>query len=110
MTIADLRGITASKAPSPSARGALADQDDVEGAGAVDAFDAVEFDVAGGGGAGDPGCRAVWVEAGEGLGEGVHDLVGCVDDADVVVGDEGEDAAALVGCCVEDEGAGFGDG
>jgi rhodanese-related sulfurtransferase/DNA-binding winged helix-turn-helix (wHTH) protein len=42
----------------------VGDDDDVEVAGSVDAFDAIEFDVAGGGGPGDPGLWAGGVEAG----------------------------------------------
>jgi hypothetical protein len=44
-------------------RSSEVDDEDFEGAGAVDALDSVEFDVAGGGGAADPGLRAGRVEA-----------------------------------------------
>lgn len=45
----------------------LRHQNDDHGAGSVDAFDAIEFDVAGGGWPGDPGERAPRVEPGQGV-------------------------------------------
>ena len=74
----------------------------------MDALDAAELDVAGGGGSADPGLRAVGVQAGEGLGDVAYDLV-LVDDADVQVGQQGDHPAALAGAVVEHDGAGLGD-
>src|ERR1700759_1755206 len=82
--------------------------EDVEVAGAVDAFDPDELDVAGGRGAGDEGVRAGRVEAGERVGEVGRDLTG-LDDDQVEVGDQGERAAALAGAGVEDDRPGLGD-
>lgn len=72
------------------------------------AFDAVEFDVAGGRGAADPGQGTGGVEAFHGFGDDADDPV-AADDAQVVVGDQSQGAAALVPACVEDDRAGLGD-
>ena len=86
------------------------DQNDVEDARAVNAFDASHLDVGGGGGAGDEGGGegGGWLQACEGLGDGL-DYVGGVDDAEVIVGHEGERAAALIGA-LQDDGTGLCDG
>ena len=63
------------------------DDDHVQGAGSVDPFDTFEFDVAGGGRAGDHGERGGRVQQRDGLGDGFDDLVGGQDD-DVPVGPE----------------------
>ncbi len=91
-------------------KGGLVDEDS-EAAGAVDAADAGHFDVAGGGGAGDGGDGEAGVgeDGGEGFGEVLEDLV-AADDADVVVGEKGDEAAALRSLMDEDDGAGGSDG
>src|SRR5262245_22944078 len=88
--------------------GRSADNDHVEGPGAVDAFDPVQLDVAGGGRAADPGERPGGVEDVEGVGYVGDDLVG-LDDADVQVRDEGERPPTLTRAVVEDDRAGLGD-
>ena len=86
----------------------LRDEDDVQPAGAVHALDPAELDVAGGRGSADPGLRAARVEPGEGVGDVGHDLV-LAHDADVQVGQQGDDPAALARPVVEHDGAGLGD-
>jgi len=87
----------------------LADEDNFEGAGAVDTFDPVEFDVAGRRRAADPGQRAAGSQPGHGLRDQRDHLVR-LDQAQVIVGDEAERTAALARPGVEDDGAGLGDG
>src|SRR4029077_10491769 len=84
------------------------DQDDLEGAGAVHPLDPVQFDVAGGRRAADPGQGASGVQPGQGLGDQADDLVG-PDQAQVVVGDQRQGATSLVRRTVEDDGARLGD-
>jgi hypothetical protein len=52
------------------------DEDDVEGARAVNALDPVQLDVAGGGRAADPGEWAAGVQPRQGLRDQAHDLLG----------------------------------
>lgn len=82
--------------------------DDIEAAGAVDAFDAFEFDVGGGAGPADHGQRPGAIDTDQCLREDADD-VGGPDDADVVVRDQGDGTPALAGAGVEDDGAGHGD-
>ena len=76
--------------------------------GAVNAFDADQFDVAGSRGAGDEGVRTGRIEPLERVGQVRGDLTG-LDDDQVEVGHQGERAAALTGAMVQDDRAGFGD-
>jgi len=64
----------------------------------VHALDPLQLDVAGGGRPADPGEGAVGLrrEAADGLRDYLDDLSG-VDDAQVVVGHEGDGPAALIG-------------
>src|SRR4029077_3000562 len=89
-------------------RGSGAYEDDLEGAGAVHPLDLVQFDVAGGGRAADPGQGASGVQPGQGLGDQADDLVGPYQ-AQVVVGDQRQGATSLVRQSVEDDGARLGD-
>src|ERR1700735_2876539 len=86
-----------------------ADKDDLKGAGPVHALHAAQLDVAGGGRTADPGQGAVGARAeqGDGLGHELDDL-GCMHDAEVVVGDERDDAPALIGGAVQDDRPGLG--
>lgn len=85
-------------------------QNYVEESGAVDAFNAGHFNVGCGAGAGDVGGEG-WglLAAIEVFREGFNDLAG-MEDAEVPVGEQGEDAAAFSWAMVEDDGSGFGDG
>ena len=82
----------------------LAGDDDVEFAGAVDSLDAFEFDVAGGARAADHGQGPGAVDPAQRFGQDPR-YVGGFHDADVVVRDEGDRAAALVGAAVQDDGS-----
>ena len=83
-------------------------EDHVQGARAVDAFDAVELDVAGGARPADEGQRPARIEPGEGFGHAGDDLLG-VDDADVQVGHQADGPAAAERGAVQHDGAGLGD-
>src|SRR4051812_27693531 len=96
---------TPSAAPPVLSRGSAGDHH-VQAAWSVHAFDPVEFDVAGGGGAADPG---LWA-GGRAVGQAPHcfghpadDLVVAYDD-EVAVRDQGGRAAALGGAGVQDDG------
>ena len=88
VTYAAAQGLLAAALTEPPTTGPdaarSADEDDLEGAGAVHALDAVQLDVAGRGRPADPGQRAGRVEAGDRLRHGLHDLVGA-DHAEVLV-------------------------
>jgi hypothetical protein len=79
----------------------------------VNPFDAVQLDVAGRAWAADPGEGAAgvdgWLEDVDRFHYTVHHLV-FKDDADVVVGDEGDGPSPLGRAGVEDDGSGFRDG
>src|SRR3954452_19233206 len=88
------------------------DYEDVELARAVHSLDALELDVGRGARPRDEGDRPAltrgWLERRDRLGHARHDLLGA-HDADVVVGYEGERAAAGFGAAVEDDRARLGD-
>src|SRR5215475_9481571 len=72
------------------------DENDVEGAWAMDALDAIQLDVAGGGRTADPGERAAGIQPGHCLGDQADHLLG-PHQAQVVVGDEGKGTPPLAG-------------
>src|SRR5207248_1093098 len=99
-----------SPGPRRGIGGWFADDHDFQGAGAVDALDPAQLDVGGGGGAGDEGDRAPLaggaVEGGDRLGDRADDLGG-LHHAQVVVGQQGDGAAALAGAAVPADRAGL---
>ena len=87
----------------------VANENYMEKAWPVDAFDARHFNICRGAGTGDPGDERGWLlERGEVLGQGFHNLAG-LEDAEVPIGQQGEHAAAFSGGMVEDDGSGIGD-
>ena len=87
----------------------VADDDNAEEAGTVNAFDAGHFDVGSGAGAGDVGSKPRrFLEAREVFGQRLDD-VRSVEDTKVEVRQQGDDAATFAGRVVEDNGPGIRD-
>ena len=89
----------------------VVNQEDMQGSWAVDTFDAGEFDVTGGRGAGDEGdrTRRRSGKLGDAFRDDANDLLG-EDDAEVAIRHEGERTASLVRTAVEHDGTGLRDG
>src|SRR5215467_5772278 len=95
--------------PARGQAGSGSGEDDFQSPRAVHALDAVEFDVAGRRRAADPGAGPAGFQALQGLRDDPDDLAG-VQDAQVVVGDQAQRAAALARAAVQDNSPGLRDG
>ena len=89
------------------ARASVADDQHRQVSRAVDAFDAVELDVARRRWPANPGQRSPRIQTSQGIRDAVDDLI-ATDDAEVIVGEQAQGAAALVRAGVEDDRAGLG--